>query len=94
MPSRRLDRTIDLDGTMAESLNIPSFGSIKAFNQELRLSGKSDRLNWIIGGTYDNLKTSDNNDYILFDYIGSNPIRHDRGGAADKWSGPADHQPV
>lgn len=69
-----LDRTIDLDGTVAESLNIPSFGSIKTFNQELRLSGKSDRLDWIIGGTYDNLKTSDNNDYILFDYIGSNPF--------------------
>ena len=67
-------RVGDLDGTVAESLNIPSFGSIKTFNQELRLSGKSDRLDWIIGGTYDNLKTSDNNDYILFDYIGSNPF--------------------
>lgn len=70
----KIDRTIDLDGTTAESLNIPSFGSIKTFNQEIRLSGRSDVLNWIVGGSYDNLKTSDNNDYILFDYIGSNPF--------------------
>ncbi len=70
----KIDRTIDLDGTTAESLNIPSFGKIKTFNQELRISGKSDRLDWIIGGSYDSLKTSDNNDYILFDYIGSNPF--------------------
>ncbi len=69
-----LDRTIDLDGTVAESLNIPSFGSIETFNQEIRISGETDQLNWIIGGNYDNLKTSDNNLYILYDYIGSNPF--------------------
>lgn len=70
----KLDRTIDLDGTVAESLNIPSYGSIETFNQEIRLSGNSDRLNWIVGANYDNLKTSDNNNYILYDYVGNNPF--------------------
>jgi outer membrane receptor protein involved in Fe transport len=70
----KLDRTIDLDGTVAESLNIPSYGNIETINQEIRLSGQTDTLNWIVGANYDSLKTSDNNDYILYDYIGSNPF--------------------
>jgi iron complex outermembrane recepter protein len=70
----KLNRTIDLDGTVAESLNIPSYGNIETINQEIRLSGKTDTINWIVGANYDSLKTSDNNEYILYDYIGSNPF--------------------
>jgi iron complex outermembrane recepter protein len=70
----KLRRTIDLDGTVAESLNIPSFGNIETINQEIRLSGQTDTLNWIVGANYDSLKTSDNNEYVLYDYIGNNPF--------------------
>jgi outer membrane receptor protein involved in Fe transport len=70
---KKIDHTIDLDGTASWSLNIPATGSIKAFNQELRLAGKTDRLNWIIGANFDHLKTQDDNDYYLYDYVSNDP---------------------
>ena len=71
---KKTDRTIELDGTGSSSYDIRAFGKIKAFNQEIRLSGKTDRLNWIIGANYDDLKTADNNDYYLYNFLGNNPF--------------------
>lgn len=71
---KKTDRTIDLDGTGSTSYDIRAFGKIRAFNQELRLSGKTERLNWIIGANYDNLKTTDNNAYYLYNFLGNNPF--------------------
>lgn len=71
---KKTDRTIDLDGTGSTSYDIRAFGKIKAFNQEIRLSGKTERLNWIVGANYDNLKTTDNNTYFLYNFLGNNPF--------------------
>ncbi|QEH81849.1 TonB-dependent receptor [Sphingomonas sp. C8-2] len=71
---KKFDHTIDLDSTPAMSNGVLSFGKLKTFNQELRLTGKTDRLNWLVGANYDHLKTSDNNDYLLYDFVGGDPI--------------------
>ena len=71
---KKTDRTVELDGTGSTSYDIRSFGNIKAFNQELRLAGKTDRLNWIIGANYDHLKTTDNNTYFLYSFLGNDPF--------------------
>jgi outer membrane receptor protein involved in Fe transport len=71
---KKFNHTLDLDATSADAVNFPSFGDLKTFNQEVRLSGKINRLNWIIGANFDHLKTSDNNDYILHDYVVNDPL--------------------
>ncbi|MES2492163.1 MAG: TonB-dependent receptor [Pseudomonadota bacterium] len=71
---KKVDHTVELDGTGSSSYDILSFGKVEAFNQELRLSGKTDRLNWIIGANYDHVKTEDNNAYILYSFLGADPF--------------------
>ena len=70
----KLDYHVDLDGTTSRSINIPVSGNVKAFNQEVRLSGKSPSLNWLIGGNYDHSTTENNNFYILNDFSANNPV--------------------
>ncbi len=84
----KLDRSIDLDSTTAQSLDIRAYGSIKAFNQEVRLSGTVDRMNWIVGVNYDNLKTVDNTDYTAFHYVGNDPLSYaiTQIGFVDDWA--------
>jgi outer membrane receptor protein involved in Fe transport len=53
----------DFDGTAFIGADILSNGRIKTFSQELRLSGKTDRLNWIVGGNYDKSNTYDSTLY-------------------------------
>lgn len=48
----KIDRYSDVDATPAEILNLHNPGKIDAFSQELRLTGASDRLNWILGGNF------------------------------------------
>lgn len=61
----------DLDGTTASVANVPLFGNVRSFNQELRLSGNSDALHWILGGSYDHVSTKQSNYYLLGDYSGN-----------------------
>lgn len=58
----------DLDGTTAQVVDVPLDGNVKAFNQELRLAGNSDRVNWIVGASFDDIKTEQNNFFYLGDY--------------------------
>lgn len=53
----------DFDGTAFIGADILSNGRIKTFSQELRLSGKADRLTWMIGGNYDKSNTFDSTLY-------------------------------
>lgn len=69
-----LDYAQDLDGTTAIAVDVPLFGTVKAFNQELRLSGHHTALDWIVGVTYDNLKSEQSNFYYLSDYSGNEPV--------------------
>lgn len=42
----------DVDATAEAQNEYNSFGRIKAFNQELRLSGSTDAIDWIVGANY------------------------------------------
>ena len=57
------DARQDFDATVFKGADIHSSGDIKTFFQEIRLSGTSDRLNWIIGGNYDTSDTTDSTIY-------------------------------
>jgi outer membrane receptor protein involved in Fe transport len=46
------DSFIDPDGTPFQLAEVRQDGDIHDFSQELRLSGKSDRMNWVVGGNY------------------------------------------
>lgn len=65
---QKLDYAQDLDGTSAQVVDVPLFGNVRSFNQELRLAGNSPQLHWILGASYDNLRTSQNNYFYLEDY--------------------------
>ncbi|MEH6759344.1 MAG: TonB-dependent receptor [Parasphingorhabdus sp.] len=43
---------LDRDGTTLQNAGVRSRGSVKSFFQELRASGNSDTLNWVVGGNY------------------------------------------
>lgn len=49
----------DFDGIALSIADVGSRGHINSFSQELRLSGTSDRMNWVIGGNYSNDRTYD-----------------------------------
>lgn len=46
----------DLDASYAFAQDYRQFGSVSMFSQELRLAGKTDRVNWLVGGNYDVVK--------------------------------------
>lgn len=51
---------IDIDGTSIDADQIRQFGTIRSLTQELRLEGSiGDRFNWIVGGNYQNDKSTD-----------------------------------
>lgn len=58
----------DLDGTTAQVVDVPLFGDVRTFNQELRVAVDTDRFHGIVGASYDNLRTSQNNFFFLGDY--------------------------
>lgn len=65
---KELDYAQDLDGTTARVVDVPLFGDVQTFNQELRLAYDTDTVHAIVGGTYDNVETSQNNYFRLADY--------------------------
>lgn len=68
---QKLEYNQDLDATTAVSNDVPLFGNVKSFNQELRLAGDTDRMHWILGASYDDLRTEQNNFFRLRDYSGN-----------------------
>ena len=64
---QKVDSYFDQDGTLASQMQVHVFGTIKTFNQELRLSGRSSRVNWLVGLSYDYAKSEDNNHFDLTD---------------------------
>ena len=71
---QKLDYAQDLDATTAQGADVPIFGIVSTFNQELRLSGDINQLNWIVGASYDKSNTNQSNDYLLGDYSANTPI--------------------
>ncbi|WP_196221855.1 TonB-dependent receptor [Sphingobium sp. CAP-1] len=58
----RQDYGLDRDGTTLQNAGVESRGNVKTVTQELRLSGESDRLNWMLGGNYakNKIRSADN----------------------------------
>lgn len=71
LAKQKLDYNQDLDATTAVSNDVPLFGSVKTFNQELRLAGNTDRMHWIVGASYDDIRADQNNFFRLRDYSGN-----------------------
>lgn len=65
---KTLNYAQDLDGTTAQVVDVPLNGYVRAFNQELRLAGNTDRLHWIVGASFDDIRTEQNNFFYLGDY--------------------------
>jgi outer membrane receptor protein involved in Fe transport len=65
---QKINYAQDLDASPAIIGDVPLEGSVKAFNQEIHLSGNPGNLNWIVGANYDDSKTVQNNFYDLRDY--------------------------
>jgi outer membrane receptor protein involved in Fe transport len=51
------DQVVDLDGTDIEDYGFRLIGSIRSFNQELRLAGTSGTFNWVLGANYERSRT-------------------------------------
>lgn len=68
LAKQKLSYNQDLDGTTAQVVDVPLFGDVKTFNSELRLAYDTDRVHAIVGGSYDNVRTSQNNFFYLGDY--------------------------
>ncbi|VWX54157.1 TonB-dependent receptor [Novosphingobium sp. 9U] len=65
---KKLDYAQDLDGTVASVVDVPLSGNVRSFNQELRLAMDTDTLHAIVGASYDNVRTQQNNFFFLNDY--------------------------
>ena len=68
LAQKKLKYAQDLDGTTARVVDVPLDGKVKTFNQELRLALDTDRLHGILGVSYDNVRTEQNNFFRLSDY--------------------------
>ena len=71
---QRLDYAQDLDATTAVVGDVPIFGSVKTFNQEVRIAGKMHAINWLAGVSYDDLRSVQDNFFRLSDYSGNDPL--------------------
>ena len=46
-------KKVDQDGVAFDNLTINPVGSAETFSQELRLTGATDKLDWVVGGNYE-----------------------------------------
>ena len=68
------DSVQDFDGTRYFTADTNTTGYIKNFSQEVRVSGKYDRLTFIVGGNYSKSDTYDNLFYNFSQGPSSNPL--------------------
>lgn len=59
----RQRKWIDQDGTTVDNLSFGQTGRVRSFNQELRVTGNHDRLDWIVGGYFSTAKVDD--DFLI-----------------------------
>lgn len=71
---QKLNYAQDLSGTVAAAPNVPLFGGVSVFNQELRLNGTSRRVDWIAGVSYEKADSEQNNYFNLTNYSGNQPF--------------------
>ena len=70
----KTDSVQDFDGAIFASADTNTTGYIRDFSQELRISGKFDRLNFIVGGNYHHANTYDNLFYNFSQGPSSDPL--------------------
>lgn len=58
---------VDRDGTARKNAGVNDNGSVKTYYQELRLAGKTDRLDWLVGANYAQNKVFSANDILTGD---------------------------
>ena len=68
LAKQKLKYDQDLDATTAVSDDVPLFGDVRTFNQELRLAGNTDKFHWIVGASYDDVRANQHNFFRLRDY--------------------------
>ncbi|MFM6829654.1 MAG: TonB-dependent receptor [Novosphingobium sp.] len=72
--SYKTDSVQDFDGSKYATADTNTTGYIKNFNQELRVSGKYDKLNFILGANYNRADTYDRLFYNFSEGPSSNPL--------------------
>lgn len=63
----KTDAIQDFDGIALSIADVHSTGHINSFSQEVRLSGNTPRLNWVVGANYERDKTRDELVYFFPD---------------------------
>ncbi|MFW2830422.1 TonB-dependent receptor [Sphingomonas sp. ID0503] len=74
LAKQKLEYNQDLDGTTVAVVDVPLWGDVRSFNQELRLAYDTDQVHALIGGSYDNLRTSQNNFFRLDQYSANSDL--------------------
>jgi iron complex outermembrane recepter protein len=67
---QQVNQYVDLDATAIPLTQGQIFGSVRSFNQELRLAGDSNELHWVVGANYTYDK-SDENDLLYYNGVSS-----------------------
>lgn len=67
----KIGYTADLDATAAPNIDVLGAGSVRSFNQEIRLQGDMERLRWLVGASYDNVRSVQEYQYDLTAYSGN-----------------------
>jgi iron complex outermembrane receptor protein len=63
--NQKIDHGIDIDSMAILDIHLRQVGEIDSFNQELRLSGNTPSVNWVLGVNYDYAKIDDNLNYDI-----------------------------
>lgn len=72
--SVRVQEELPQSGTPFPYQNTSHFGFITSYNEEVRLSGSTSRLNWLAGGSYEHVKSADTLRYDQTGNTVSQPI--------------------
>lgn len=71
----KVNSYFDSDGMNLQGLNYHNLGRIKEFNQEVRLALSTDRLNGIVGASYEHDHVYDDEQYFLADSTIGTPLK-------------------
>lgn len=71
---KKLEYNQDLDGTPVAVVDVPLSGNVRAFNQEVRLAADTDTFHGIIGASYDNIRSAQDNQFRLNEYSANSDL--------------------
>jgi outer membrane receptor protein involved in Fe transport len=74
LAKKELEYAQDLDGTVAQVVDVPLSGNVRSFNTELRLAYDTETVHAIVGGSYDNVRTRQDNLFQLGDYSANSDL--------------------